>query len=66
MLLPDLLLLFLPVHTEGRIGEEVVEGLTLELVLGEAVAVPDVVADTVVVTCFISMSDAAVAKARLL
>ena len=49
MLLPDLFLLFLPVHAERRIGEEVVEGPVGELVLGEAVAVPDVVAGTVVV-----------------
>ena len=49
VLLPDLLLLFLPVHAEGRIGEEVVEGFVGELVLDEAVAVPDVVAGAVVV-----------------
>ena len=49
VLLPDLFLLLLPVHAEGRIGEEVVEGLVGELVLGEAVAVPNVVAGTVVV-----------------
>ena len=45
----DLLLLLLPVHAEGRIGEEVVEGLARELVLGEAVAEADVVAAAVVV-----------------
>ena len=49
VLLLDLLLLFLPVHTERRIGEEVVEGLVFELVLDEAVAVPNVVAGAVVV-----------------
>jgi hypothetical protein len=49
VLLLDLLLLLLPVHAEGRIGEEVVEGLARELVLGEAVAVADVVARAVVV-----------------
>ena len=49
VLLLDLLLLFLPVHAEGWIGEEVVVGLAGELVLGKAVAVPDVVAGTVVV-----------------
>ncbi len=48
-LLLDLLLLLLPVHTEGRIGEEVVEGLGRELILGEAVAVAHVVAGAVVV-----------------
>jgi len=45
----DLLLLLLPVHAERRIGEEVVEGLARELVLGEAVAEADVVATAVVV-----------------
>ena len=45
----DLLLLLLPVHAEGRVGEEVVEGLARELVLGEAVAEADVVAAAVVV-----------------
>ena len=49
VLLLDLLLLLLPVHAEGRIGEEVVVGLAVELVLGKAVAVPDVVAAAVVV-----------------
>ena len=49
VLLLDLLLLLLPVHAEGRIGEEVVEGLARELVLGEAVAEADVVAAAVVV-----------------
>ena len=49
VLLPDLLLLSLPVHAEGRIGEEVVESLVLELILGQAVAVPDVVTAAVVV-----------------
>ena len=45
----DLLLLLLPVHAEGRIGEEVVEGLARELVVGEAVAEAHVVAAAVVV-----------------
>ena len=45
----DLLLLFLPVHPEGRIGEEVVEGLAGEVVRGEAVAEPHVVAGAVMV-----------------
>ena len=49
VLLLDLLPLLLPVHAEGRIGEEVVEGLVGELILGEAVAVPDVVTGAVVV-----------------
>ena len=49
VLLPQLLLLPLPVHPEGRVGEEVVEGLTGELVPREAVAEPDVVAGAVVV-----------------
>ena len=45
----DLLLLLLPVHAEGRIGEQVVEGLARELVVGEAVAEAHVVAAAVVV-----------------
>ena len=49
VLVLDLLLLLLPVHAEGRIGEEVVEGLASELVVGEAVAEADVVAGAVVV-----------------
>ena len=49
VLLLDLLLLLLPVHAEGRISEEVVEGLAVELVLGKAVAVPNVVTAAVVV-----------------
>ena len=35
MLLLDLLLLLLPVHAEGRVREEVVEGFAPELVFGE-------------------------------
>ena len=49
MLLPELLLLPLPVHAEGRIGEEVVERLILEPIIGEAVPEADVVAAAVVV-----------------
>ena len=45
----DLILLPLPVHAEGGIGEEVVEGLALEPVLGQAVAEADVVSASVVV-----------------
>ena len=45
----DLLLLLLPVHPERRIGEEVVEGLSGELVLREAVAEADVIVAAVVV-----------------
>ena len=45
----DLLLLLLPVHAEGRVGDEVVEGLPFELVVGEAVAVLDVLSAAVVV-----------------
>ena len=48
-LLLDLLLLLLPVHAEGRIGEEVVESLACKLVPGEAVAEADIVAAAVVV-----------------
>jgi hypothetical protein len=44
----DLLLLLLPVDAEGRVAEEVVEGLGRELVLGEDVAEADVVAAAVV------------------
>jgi hypothetical protein len=49
VLLLDLLLLLLPIHAEGWIGEEIVEGLARELVLGEAVAEADIVAATVVI-----------------
>ena len=49
VLLLDLFLLFLPVHAEGWIGEEVVEGFAGELVFREAVAIPNVVSGAVVV-----------------
>ena len=62
----DLLLLLLPVHAEGRIGEEVVEVLAGELVVGEAVAERMLSPPPLWSTSFMSMSDAAVAKARLL
>ena len=45
----DFLLLLLPVHAEGRVGELIIEGLSRKLVVGEAVAEAHVVASTVVV-----------------
>ena len=45
----DIILLPLPVHAEGRIGEEIVEGLTLELIVRKAVAEADTIAAAVVV-----------------
>src|SRR5262249_198187 len=40
----DFLLLLLPVHPEGRVGEQIVKGLASELVLGEAVAEAHIIA----------------------
>ena len=49
MLPLDFLLLLLPVHAKGRIGEEVVESVIRELVVGEGVAEADIVAAAVMV-----------------
>ncbi len=48
----DFTLLLLPIHAEGRVGQEVIEGLARELVLGEAVAVLDVICAAVVIHLF--------------
>ena len=52
VLLLNVLLLSFPVHAEGGIGEEVVEGIAIELVVGKAVAEKDVVTGAVVVYLF--------------
>jgi hypothetical protein len=49
VLLLDLLLLLLPVHAEGRIREEVVEGLTGKLIVREAVTESNILAAAIVI-----------------
>ena len=49
MLPLDLFLLLLPVHAKGWVGEQIIEGLARELVVGEAVAEANVIAAAVVV-----------------
>ena len=65
--LHDLVLLLLPVHAEGRVGKEVVEGLPREAVVLMKLSPKRMLSLAPLwSTCFISMSEAAVAKARLL
>jgi hypothetical protein len=45
----DLFLLLLPIHAEGRIGEQIIEGLARKLVVGKTVAEAHVIATAVVV-----------------
>src|SRR5207253_10392197 len=49
VLLLDLLLLLLPIHAEGWIREEIVEGLSRKLVVREAVAEANILTAAVVI-----------------
>src|SRR5207249_61009 len=48
----DLLLLPLPIHSERRVSQKIVESLAIELILGETVAKANVVAAAIMVHLF--------------